>query len=326
MKVLSTASLCLFSVLQSWAQTPVTVPVVDKSEPGSPLQITGNITFIDQIIGNSIKSSHDYELKAQNVSGKEIVVLLVHFTGMGPLEGDGGINLSVKDDNIFEKKEIMPDEAWRLARGLSTGGFTIGPYSPLAQSRDPVAEVRVLYAEFSDGSVYGQKRDARDIFASRSAIIDAWQRLDKANDDSVFLQTLAQKFEPIMADTFLEEVRSAQKSSGTSAARRLVHEELANAEKNLANLAARRSAAPLQKPVLKEYEMSGTVIVVRPESKKIRVYNEDIPGFLTPRVMDYEVRGAALSDFKFLDTIHATLLTDNEEVWVLENPVVMNRP
>jgi hypothetical protein len=326
MKVLATASLCLLSILQSWAQTPVTVPVVDKSEPGSPLQITGSITFKDEIIGNSIKSSSDYELKAQNVSGKGIVLLLVHFTGTGPLEGDG-INVNIQDDNIFEKKEITPGTAFELARGLSTGGFTIGPYSPLAPSRDPVAEVRVLYAEFSDGSVYGQKRDAREYLASRSAIIDAWQRLDRAKDDRDFLQILAQKFEPIWADTFLEEVRSAQKSSGTSAARRLVHEELANAEKNLANLAAMRSAAPLQKPVLKEYEMSGYVVAVRPESKTIRVYNEDIPGFLTPREMDYEVRDqTTLSDLRVRDTIHATLLTDNEEVWVLENPVVTNRP
>jgi Cu/Ag efflux protein CusF len=181
----------------------------------------------------------------------------------------------------------------------------------------------VLYAEFSDGSVYSHKRDARDILASRSVIIEALQRLDRPNDDRDFLQILAQKFEPIRADDFLDEVRSAQKSSGTGAAHRMVHGELANAEKHLA---AMRSAAPLQK-VLKEYEMSGVVIVVRPQSKKIRVYNEDIPGFLTPRVMDYEVRDqTTLSDLRFLDTIHATLLNDNEEVWVLENPVVINRP
>src|SRR5438477_7582278 len=100
MKVLATASLCLFSILQSWAQTqtPVTVPVLDKSEPGSPLQITGNVTFKDQIMGSSIKSSHDYELKAQNVSGKGIVLLLVLFTGTGPLEGDG-ISVNIQDDN-----------------------------------------------------------------------------------------------------------------------------------------------------------------------------------------------------------------------------------
>lgn len=329
MKVLATASLCLFFILQSWAQTEtaVTVPIVDMSEVGSPLQFTGNITFKDQIIGNSIKSSSDYELKAQNVSGKGIVLLLMHFTGTGPLVGGGGINIYIQDDRILEKKEIAPGTAFELGRHRGSDRWVTGPYSPLAPSRDPVAEVRVLYAEFSDGSVYGQKRDAREYLASRSAIIDAWQRLDRAKDDKDFLQILAQKFEPLWAYAFLEEVRFEQKSSGTSAARHLVHEELANAEKNLANLAAMRASAPLQKPVLQRYEMSGVVLSVTPESKKIRVYNDDIPGFLAPREMEYEVRDqTTLTDFRRLDTIHATLLTDNEDVWVLENPVVTNRP
>lgn len=278
MKVLATASLCLFSILQSWAQTPVTVQVVDVSDAGSPLQITGNITFKDEIIGNSIKSSNDFELKAQNVSAKGIVVLLVQFTGTGPRAG--GVSRTIQVDSIFEKKEITAGSTFVLARHSSAAGYEFGPYSPLAPSRDPVAEVRVLYAEFSDGSAYGQKREARDIFASRSAIIDAWQRLDVAKDDGDFLRILAQKFEPTWADLFLEEVRSAQKSSGTDAARRLVHVELANAEKHLELW---HSSAPTQTPALKQYEMSGVVIWVDPESKKIRVYNEDIPGFLTPR-------------------------------------------
>ena len=64
-----------------------------------------------------------------------------------------------------------------------------------------------------------------------------------------------------------------------------------------------------------------------PESKKISVYNEDIPAFLMPREMDYEVRDqTTLSNIKVGDTIHATLLSDNEEVWELENPVVTGRP
>lgn len=322
MRTLAPLLFFLFSILQSLAQTPVTVPVVDKSEPGSPLQITGNVTFIDQILGNSIKSSNEYELKAQNVSGKGIVLLLVDLTGAGPL--GGGVSVNIQQDSVFEKKEIAPGTDFVLGRHLISNGWTIGPYSPLAPTRDPVAEVRVLYAEFSDGSFYGQKRDARDILASRSAIIEAWRRLDRANDDRDFSQILSQKVEPIRADVFLEEVRSAQKTSGTEAARRLVHSELVNAENHVAQW---RSAAPLRKPALKRYEMSGVVLVVKPESRKIRVYNEDIPGFLTPRVMDYEVRDhTSLSDFKFLDTIHATLLTDNEQVWVLENPVVMSPP
>jgi Cu/Ag efflux protein CusF len=320
MKVLATVLLFLFSILQSWAQTSVTVPVVDKSEPGSPLQITGNITFTDQITGNSISSSSDYELKAQNISGKGIIFLLVHFIEMGPREG--GIGHHIQWDNFFRNEEITPGPVFILDR--SSGGRQIGSFNPLGPSRDPVAEVRVLYAEFSDGSVYGERREAKDILAARPLIIPVLQSLDRANDDRSFLQTLAQKLEPEEVDGFLEGVRSAQKNRGTGAAHRLVHTELANAEKHLAVM---RSAAPLQKRVLKRYEMSGLVTAVRPESKKISVYNEDIPAFLTPREMDYEVRDqTTLSNIKVGDTIHATLLSDNEEVWELENPVVTGRP
>jgi Cu/Ag efflux protein CusF len=316
MKVLATLLLFLFSILESWAQTSVTVPVLDKSELGSPLQITGNITFTDRITGNSISSSSDYELKARNVSGKEIIFLLVHFTEMGPREG--GIGHYIQWDNFFRNEEIPPGTVFILDR--SSGGKQIGSFNPLGPSRDPVADVRVLYAEFSDGSIYGEKREAKDILAARSVIFAALQRLDRANDDRSFLQILAQRLETEEADGFLEGVRSAQKNGSTGAARRLVHTELASAEKHFAVM---RSA---QKPVLKRYEMSGLVTAVRPESKRISIYNEDIPGFLTPRDMDYEVRDqTTLSDIKVGDTIHATILSDNEEVWVLENPVVTGR-
>jgi len=280
MKVRATVFLFLFFVLRSWAQTSVSVPVVDKSELGSPLQITGNITFIDQITGNSIISSSDYELKARNVSGKGIIFLLVHFTEMGPREG--GIGHRIQWDNFFRDEELGPGTVFLLDR--SSGGRQIGYFNPLGPSRDPVAEVRVVYAEFSDGSVYGERREAKDILVARSVIVGALQRLDKANDDRSFLQTLARKLEPEEADGFL-------------------------------------------KPVLKRYEMSGLVTAVKAESKKISVYNEDIPGFLKPRDMEYEVRvQTTLSNIKVGDTIHATLLSDNEEIWVLEDPVVTGHP
>jgi hypothetical protein len=198
MKILAIASLWLFSILQSWAQTPVTVPIVDMSEAGSPLEIKGNITFKDQIIGNSIKSSSDYELQARNVSAKRIDLFLVHFTGMGPLES--GIDHYIEFDNLFNNEEITPGKVFFLGRGPN--GWEISPFNPVAPSRDPVAEVRVLYAEFSDGSVYGQKRDARDILASHSAMVEALQRLDRANEDKDFLQILAQKVGSIKADAF----------------------------------------------------------------------------------------------------------------------------
>ena len=199
---------------------------------------------------------------------------------MGPREG--GIGHRIQWDNFFRDEELGPGTVFLLDR--SSGGRQIGYFNPLSPSRDPVAEVRVVYAEFSDGSVYGERREAKDILVARSVIVGALQRLDKANDDRSFLQTLARKLEPEEADGFL-------------------------------------------KPVLKRYEMSGLVTAVKAESKKISVYNEDIPGFLKPRDMEYEVRvQTTLSNIKLGDTIHATLLSDNEEIWVLEDPVVTGHP
>lgn len=327
MKVLAAVLLFLFSVLESWPQTPVTVPVVDKSESGSPLQITGNITFTDRVIGNSISSSSDYELKARNVSRKGIIFLLVYFIEMGPREG--GIDHDINWDRFFRDEELAPETVFVLDR--SHGGTQTGfNFNPLGSGRDPVAEVRVLYAEFSDGSTYGQRRKAKDILDARSAIIEALQHLDKATDDGSFQQTLAQKLNPDGADRFervrhfFERVNHVQQQKGTSAARSLVHDELASAEKHLAVM---RSTAASAKPALRRYEMSGHVTWVSPESKKIRVYNDEIPGFMEPSEMQYVVRDqAALSGIKVGDTIHATLLSDNEETWVLENPAVTGNP
>ena len=320
MRIRVTVCLGLCLILRSWAQTPVTVPVVDKPESASPLKISGNITFTDQVSGNSISSSSDYELKARNVSGKGIIFVMVYFTEMGPRYG--GIGHCINWDNFFRDEELAPEAVFVLDR--SSGGRQMGYFNPLGSDRDPVAEVRVLYAEFSDGSVFGQKREAKDILASRSVIVEALQWLDKANDDRSFLQILAQKLEPEEADGFLEGVRSAQKNGGTGAARQLVHRNLANAEKHLAIM---RNAAASAKPAIKRYEISGLVTTVKAEAKKISVYNEDIPGFMKPRDMEYVVRDqTTLSNIKVGDTIRATLLSDNDEVWVLENPIVTGRP
>jgi Cu/Ag efflux protein CusF len=186
--------------------------------------------------------------------------------------------------------------------------------------------VRVVYAELADGSSYGQRREARDILAARPVIVETLRQLDRATDDASFLQTLVQNLKPgepgpsEIEHYFFEGVRHAQKQKGTSAARNLVHDELANAEKHLAAIG---NHVALQEAALKRYEISGMVTLVSPESKKIRVYNDDIPGFMKPSDVEYEVDDqAALSGLKVGDAIHATMLTDDEDTWVLENVVV----
>jgi Cu/Ag efflux protein CusF len=75
------------------------------------------------------------------------------------------------------------------------------------------------------------------------------------------------------------------------------------------------------------YALTGLVVEVTPETKHVSVANDDIPGFMQPMVMDYEVADpSALSVLKRGDTIHATLLSDGVHQWVLQDITVAGKP
>jgi len=72
--------------------------------------------------------------------------------------------------------------------------------------------------------------------------------------------------------------------------------------------------------------MTGLVLQVMPQSKRVSVANDDVPGFMQPMVMDYEVaEPAALSSLRRGDEIHATLLSDGAQQWVLQDITVVNK-
>jgi hypothetical protein len=189
--------------------------------------------------GNSVVSSSKYELTATNVSGKGIVFMLVRFRVSG---GRGGGTLhNIQRDNFFGNEaiapEIAPEKTFVLDR--SNGGFqTLCCVNPLESGRDPVAEVSVIYSEFTDGSTYGDKSAAADIFATRSLIIERLRQLEAAKVDETFVRLLAQKLESLEADAILQTVRLVQKSGGTEAARAQVRRDLDNATRHLAAMQA----------------------------------------------------------------------------------------
>lgn len=231
--------LCL--VLPGLAQTVETVPITDRSAPGSPLQVTGNVTFTDRLSGNSVVSSSEYELKATNVSGKGIVFMSVRFREAGTR--GGGILHNIQFDNFFRDEEIAPDETFVLDR--SPGGIrTVCCINPLQSGTDPVAELSVLYVEFADGSTYGDKSEAASILTRRSLIAKRLGELDAVRGNEAFVLLLGQKLESEDAEGFFASLRRVQNSQGTAVARALVHSKVSNAARHLA---AMQTAVKVQK-------------------------------------------------------------------------------
>jgi copper binding protein CusF len=83
----------------------------------------------------------------------------------------------------------------------------------------------------------------------------------------------------------------------------------------------------LRKPQLMRHELTGTVVAVNAKPHKLTVHNEDMPGVMRAMDMDYDVKDpAVLTTLKPGETIHATLLTNDDDVWVLDNVVVTQPP
>lgn len=74
---------------------------------------------------------------------------------------------------------------------------------------------------------------------------------------------------------------------------------------------------------VKEYDFNGTVVAVHPESTAVRVHNQNMPGFMAPMDMDYELKDKqVLSRLQPGDVIHATLSSDGQGVWELQNVTI----
>jgi hypothetical protein len=201
--------------LSAWSQLTYTVPVTDKSDPGIPLQISGTASFTESIVANSVTSSSNFKVKARNVSGKAIVLLLAYFDETGP--HGGSTHHPIEIDHFFWGA-IAPGHSFVLASSRSRRRTY-----PLETAEEPKAEAGVEYVQFVDGSSFGDETAAKDILGLRPVILEALRRLDAATDKEEFLARLAQKIQPDDADRFLEAFRQTQKSYGTAVARAQVH-------------------------------------------------------------------------------------------------------
>jgi Cu/Ag efflux protein CusF len=77
----------------------------------------------------------------------------------------------------------------------------------------------------------------------------------------------------------------------------------------------------------KSYELSGKVVAVHPDSGTVTVHNNDMPGLMSPMDMDYQVKNKqALSALKPGDAIRATLITDRQSIWELQNVTITQTP
>lgn len=214
----------------SLGQLTFTVPVVDRSAPSSPLEISGTISFAESENDRPITSSIEYNVIARNLSQKTIVLLVASMDESAPHGKTRHHTLQF--DNLF-RLGFAPGESFTLAQDSPEDRVPACCADPRAPANDPHAEVHVEYVRFSDGSTFGDESAAKDILEVEALLLGKLRSLDATRRDQDFVKTLHAKRERKEVDAFLDSIRRVQRTKGTSTARKQVRAGLAHADKHL---------------------------------------------------------------------------------------------
>ncbi len=196
------------------------LPVVDRSDPGSPLRISGTVRLRETASAHTATTTLvEEDIVAENISSKTILALVAWLdvtpTYTAPQR-------SVKQYECFFASDVIkPGEQHSLSDVSASGHTTMEDYSRQRAPKTPKAEIRVVYVQFLDGSTFGQEAFARHLLAVRRIAWQHLRRLDRAykrGGEPAFLEELSERVEPSEVDTLLQNVRETQRTRGTPSA------------------------------------------------------------------------------------------------------------
>lgn len=166
-------------------QDVFSVPVVDKSGAGAPLEVSGKATLRESARANALEWSWGEKVEVKNTSGKAILFFVATITEVGRRSaparqratlGDGP-TYQLEDDRFFSNQLIEPG-ATLVLRDTNPGVPEIACcINPLAQTHEPSAEYRLEFAQFADGSIFGDRSQAQGSLAIRRSIVGGLRRL-----------------------------------------------------------------------------------------------------------------------------------------------------
>jgi hypothetical protein len=196
------------------------VAVVDKTEPGSPLQVSGHVSFDESVVDNQVTSSRSENIRARNVSGKRMLLLVAYFEEAGSRSSGEDFELVV--DKFFQDETILPGEEVILLQRPMGEHHTSEPFRmSLDDKSPPIAEFLLRFVQFSDGSTFGDPAAATKWINSRKSVLQALRALRQAYRDggeAAFLQNLQKYPTGGQASSDWNQITQVQQTSGTQAA------------------------------------------------------------------------------------------------------------
>ncbi len=168
MKILAIAT--LLSIAAFASQQRSATSLIDSSQAGSSVVLSGTVTSTDEAIKGWLQYSFEVNVSLTNASRKGILLIVVKMdiTGLNGL----GTHHTRSTDYFFTSDIFYPDT-------IETIYETVGPLAELqgqteAQSEGPTANAKVAFVQFLDGSTWGDQSEGRDALQQRR---ETWNEL-----------------------------------------------------------------------------------------------------------------------------------------------------
>jgi hypothetical protein len=258
MRLRFTLLLCALCLSRSSAaqMEVITVPLIDKTGAASPFQVSGRLLLQEAVHGNQLEWSWGQKVAVKNVSGKPVLLFVATLTEIGrhpkgqhTAPGDGPTYL-LEDDRFFSENLVRPGESLTL-RDTEPGSPDVACcINPLAENSDPTAEYYLRFAQFADGSTFGDPAEARDALAMRETILRGLRDLTQSYAE-LGEQGFAAKLKeqsPFSATAPFRQILTKYREGGIRLALDNTRQILTTAEKHLAVITGTTNASATRAP------------------------------------------------------------------------------
>jgi hypothetical protein len=86
----------------------VVVPVEDKSQAGSPVDVSGKVSFSETVIANEVSTTRSELVQVRDISGRPILLFVASLSDSGPRSSPQDVEITA--DDFFKDKTLLPQE------------------------------------------------------------------------------------------------------------------------------------------------------------------------------------------------------------------------
>ncbi len=194
---------------------------IDISPPGAPVRLWGRIEFSEAVVGGNLHTTfHGGEISGRNESEKAIVTLIVRMERSSERTTD----ISQPEWDWFFSQAAFPAGAQQTLQ-LFAGSATIMPPDRASKPLNSQFTVEVVYAQFEDGSEFGERRHALELLTARKRTVEQLRKLNdvaERDGEEAFTEALRKDTGEHRVETVLRSLRKRHKRSGVGAARNML--------------------------------------------------------------------------------------------------------